>query len=87
MLFKPIASLLFLGYANAAIVVSLVSTSGVTVPYNVDPDGSCFSLNGGSLTQFNDHLQQMEIPSGYECTIWEYVYPSTRVSCWNPHKG
>lgn len=41
MLFKPIASLLFLGYANAAIVVSLVSTSGVTVPYNVDPDGSC----------------------------------------------
>ncbi|KAJ5381160.1 uncharacterized protein N7496_003588 [Penicillium cataractarum] len=68
---KTIAGLLFLGSANAAIQVSLTSTSGVTIPYNVDPDGSCFSLNGGTLAQFNDNLQQMQIPSGYECAVWE----------------
>ncbi|KAJ5651274.1 uncharacterized protein N7484_004997 [Penicillium longicatenatum] len=88
MLLKTIAGLLFFGYANAAIVISLVSTSGVNIPYKVEPDGSCFSLNGGTLAQFNDHLQQMKIPSGYECTIWEYVYSYPPASqCINPHEG
>ncbi|CAI7576914.1 hypothetical protein N7533_001293 [Penicillium manginii] len=71
MLIKTIIGLSLLGYVNADIQVSLISTGGVSIPYNVDSTGSCFSLNGGTLAQFNDNLQQMVIPSGYECTIWE----------------
>ncbi|CAI7596672.1 hypothetical protein N7509_007481 [Penicillium cosmopolitanum] len=71
MLIKTITGFFLLGYANASIQVSLINPSGVKIPYNVDPNGSCFTLNGGTLAQFNDNLQQMVIPSGYECTIWE----------------
>lgn len=41
MLIKTITGFFLLGYANASIQVSLINPSGVKIPYNVDPNGSC----------------------------------------------
>ncbi|KAL3442315.1 hypothetical protein BJX65DRAFT_287141 [Aspergillus insuetus] len=70
MLLQGIAPLLFIGCANA-IGVRLFNYAGASMTYAVDADGSCFSLSGGTLQQFNDNLKAMEIPSGYQCVIWE----------------
>ncbi|KAF9885631.1 hypothetical protein FE257_012722 [Aspergillus nanangensis] len=65
-----IAPLLYVGYASA-ISVRLFNKNGVSSSYAVNADGSCFDLAGGTLQQFNDNLKAMDIPSGYQCVIWE----------------
>ncbi|KAL3473094.1 hypothetical protein BJX99DRAFT_202245 [Aspergillus californicus] len=70
MLAQGIAQLLFIGYTSA-IAVGLTSIAGASSSYAVNADGSCFSLSGGTLQQYNDNLKSMSIPSGYQCVIWE----------------
>ncbi|KAL2793068.1 hypothetical protein BJX66DRAFT_339127 [Aspergillus keveii] len=70
MLTQVIVPLLLSGYANA-IAVRLYNYDGANMAYSVNADGSCFSLSGGTLQQFNDNLKAMDIPSGYQCVLWQ----------------
>ncbi|KAL2837210.1 hypothetical protein BJX68DRAFT_273167 [Aspergillus pseudodeflectus] len=70
MLTQVLVPLLLTGYASA-IAVRLYNYDGANMAYSVNADGSCFSLSGGTLQQFNDKLKAMDIPSGYQCVLWE----------------
>ncbi|KAL3482536.1 hypothetical protein BJX62DRAFT_221508 [Aspergillus germanicus] len=67
---EVIAQLLYIGCASA-ITVRLGATTGFGWEYAVNPDGSCFSLSGPILSDFNDKLSTMNIESGYQCVIWQ----------------